>query len=52
MWIWIFGVALVALTVVGLWAGKERNPHNGADPHPVVPDTRFHLSNGSTAPML
>ncbi|WP_164737197.1 hypothetical protein [Georgenia sp. SYP-B2076] len=50
MWLWLFGLVLLVLVVVGLWAGKKRGNRRDGDAQApeVLPDPRhYYFGSGS-----
>jgi len=47
VWIWIFGIAVLAVVVAALWVDKKYGNYRDSDPRlQDLPDTRFHISGG------
>ena len=43
----LFGLALLAVVVLGLWVDKRYGSYRDRDPRPQdTPDTRFHIRGG------
>lgn len=51
MWVWIIGVAVAALAVLGLWLDRRSHGRRTGEPyeqHMDLPDARSYFSRGPT----